>query len=85
MCIKSKEELDDLLKRIPDRQMRRKALEGLSGCGNCELGRALDTSHGEYTCEYHLAELRNMILHQIRQIGSEDRPLSTANDESGNQ
>ncbi len=85
MCIKPKEQIEDLLTRTPDREVRRKVLAGLSGCGKCELGRTLDTSLGEVTCEYHLVQLRNMILHYTRQIGPEDRPLNSETNESGNQ
>ncbi len=85
MCIKTKEEIEALLKRTPDREMRRKVLEGLSGCGNCELGRTPDTQLGEGICEYHLVEFRNIILHHTRQNGTEDRPLNSETNESGNQ
>jgi|MTBAKSStandDraft_2_1061841.scaffolds.fasta_scaffold370652_1 hypothetical protein len=85
MCIKSREEIEALLERAPDRETRRKILEGLSACDGCEFGRGLEARSGKVTCERHLVELRNKVLHHTRQTHCKDELTKSAPNEPGKQ
>ena len=85
MGIKTIEAIDVPRDRVPDHDGRGEILEDISACGNCEFGRALGARLGEVTCEHHLVEFRNTVLHHTRQINSKKELSNSVPDEPGSQ